>query len=160
MPEEEKQPNTESLNTVLITENTAPQKKVIGRPFPKGVSGNPAGKPKGTKHLSSLLKQALNDKEDVEIKDKDGNVIKRVTFAEALIHRLKKIVINGEDKEAIKAIAETFDRAEGKARGSMNIGFDEEVKEIKTIIVHKTIDDYNRDRDIGEERTEPSEDNG
>lgn len=33
-----------------IVENTAPKQRVIGRPFPKGVSGNPAGKPKGSRH--------------------------------------------------------------------------------------------------------------
>lgn len=35
----------------MVAENTAPQqrKRVIGRPFQKGQSGNPAGRPKGAR---------------------------------------------------------------------------------------------------------------
>jgi hypothetical protein len=37
--------------------NTARNQR--GRPFPKGVSGNPAGKPKGTKHRRTILTEML-----------------------------------------------------------------------------------------------------
>jgi Family of unknown function (DUF5681) len=37
------------------------QKPVRGRPFQKGVSGNPAGKPKGTRNRATLLAEALLD---------------------------------------------------------------------------------------------------
>ena len=40
-------------------ENSA--KKQRGRPFPKGISGNPAGKPKGTRHKATQLAEALLD---------------------------------------------------------------------------------------------------
>lgn len=33
------------------------------RPFPKGVSGNPAGKAPGTKHLATWIQEMLNDEE-------------------------------------------------------------------------------------------------
>lgn len=33
------------------------------RPFPPGVSGNPAGKPKGTKHISTWIQELMNDEE-------------------------------------------------------------------------------------------------
>lgn len=32
-------------------------------PWKSGVSGNPAGKPKGTKHISTLIQELLNDEE-------------------------------------------------------------------------------------------------
>lgn len=33
------------------------------KPFPKGVSGNPNGKPKGTKHINTWVQQLLHDEE-------------------------------------------------------------------------------------------------
>jgi Family of unknown function (DUF5681) len=38
---------------------TAPKERVIGRPFPRGASGNPAGRPKGAR--SKLGEQFLQD---------------------------------------------------------------------------------------------------
>jgi hypothetical protein len=43
--------------------------------FKPGESGNPAGKPKGTKHLSTHIQEMLNDP-DFELKLKDGTVLK------------------------------------------------------------------------------------
>lgn len=34
-------------------------RRVRGRPFPKGVSGNPKGRPKGSKHRATVLAEAL-----------------------------------------------------------------------------------------------------
>lgn len=72
--------------------------------FKPGQSGNPAGKPKGTKHLSTILRAMLN--EEIEI---DGKLIK---FDQALIKKLLKKASEGD----IKAIQEVFDRTEGKAK--------------------------------------------
>lgn len=35
-----------------------------GRPFPRGESGNPTGRPKGTKNLNKLLMEKLEDRAD------------------------------------------------------------------------------------------------
>lgn len=37
----------------MTVDNTAPeqQKRVVGKPFPKGVSGNPNGRPKGARSI-------------------------------------------------------------------------------------------------------------
>lgn len=42
-----------------------------------GQSGNPAGKPKGTKHLSTYIQEALTD-ENFELKLKDGTIMKEM----------------------------------------------------------------------------------
>lgn len=58
----------------------------LGR-FPPGVSGNPAGKPKGTKHLTTLLFEALQ--KQVPNKDK--------TYQDLLIERiLNDAIIKGK----------------------------------------------------------------
>lgn len=44
--------------------------------FQPGESGNPAGKPKGTKHLSTHIQEMLND-EKFELKLKSGEIIKQ-----------------------------------------------------------------------------------
>jgi Family of unknown function (DUF5681) len=44
-----------------MTETTA--KKQRGRPFQKGQSGNPAGRPKGSRHRTTLAMEALLDGE-------------------------------------------------------------------------------------------------
>lgn len=72
--------------------------------FKPGQSGNPKGLPKGTKHLSTLLKAMLNEEVMVE-----GKLIK---FDQALIKKLLKKASEGD----IKAIQEVFDRTEGKAK--------------------------------------------
>ena len=39
------------------TDKTAEKQQVVGRPFPKGISGNPAGRPKGSISVMTKLKQ-------------------------------------------------------------------------------------------------------
>ncbi len=45
----------------MVTENTAGQQR--GRPFRKGMSGNPRGKPKGARHKATMAAEALLDGE-------------------------------------------------------------------------------------------------
>lgn len=60
----------------MIGKNQTPD---IGKDtqFKPGESGNPAGKPKGTKHLSTHIQNALND-ENFELKLKDGTILKEM----------------------------------------------------------------------------------
>lgn len=53
--------------------------------FQAGVSGNPAGRPKGTKFLSTLLKEAL----EKPVLNKEGQPTGK-TYAEMLIQRILK----------------------------------------------------------------------
>lgn len=51
---------------------TPPPKETRWKP---GQSGNPEGKPKGTKHISTHIQEMLNDP-DFELKLKDGTILK------------------------------------------------------------------------------------
>lgn len=79
------------------------------QPFSKGISGNPRGKPKGSKHLSTILGELLQ----VKIKSEDfieekcvKQPVGRIIILE-LIRRAKE----GD----LKAIGMILDRLEGKA---------------------------------------------
>ena len=76
--------------------------------FKEGESGNPHGRPKGTRNLSTILKAMLE--EDVEVVI-DGKKERR-QFQEVIIRKLLKKANDGE----IRAIIEIFDRVEGKAK--------------------------------------------
>jgi hypothetical protein len=69
-------------------QKTTEEKRVIGRPFPKGVSGNPAGRPK-RKTLTELIHEKLD-------KTPDGwdNLVKLVLVQ----------VFNKRDKEILKEL--------------------------------------------------------
>lgn len=78
----------------------APRKRVVGRPFPKGVSGNPGGRARGPK-LSTLIAAEL-EKATVE-----GSAI---TKAQVIAARLVNLAEAGD----LGAIREILDRLEGK----------------------------------------------
>ena len=67
----------------------------------KGQSGNPAGKPKGRLHLSTILAQRLEE---------GDNSVK-------LVDRLIRIATSdaSKDTDSLSAIGEILDRMEGKA---------------------------------------------
>lgn len=71
-------------------ENTSPKpaRDEQGRLLPGQISLNPAGKPKGSKHITTLLVEALKKRKD----DKTGK-----TYEELLIERiLTEIIIKGK----------------------------------------------------------------
>lgn len=74
------------------------------KPFQPGQSGNPEGRQKGTKNMSTILKEMLELETEVE------GV--RMTYKDAIIKKLIKKSNAGN----MKAIQEVFDRTEGKAK--------------------------------------------
>ena len=81
------------------------------KPFKKGQSGNPKGRPKKIPELRELLANVLGD-------EKDGK-----TAAEAILMALRNKAIKGD----VRAAELLLDRAYGKARQDfdMNIGITE-----------------------------------
>jgi len=70
-------------------------------PYPPGVSGNPAGKPKGAKHLTTKLWEALQQK----VKGTDD------TFADKLIQRILNDAIVKGNTTLITVILNRIDGA-------------------------------------------------
>ncbi len=73
-----------------------------GRYLP-GQSGNPDGRPAGAISLTSLLREALAER------DRDG----RRTKARAVIDALLEAACDGDAKVNLKAIEQVFDRIDG-----------------------------------------------
>lgn len=85
--------------------------------FKKGESGNPLGKPVGTKSLSTILKNMLEEEIDVELED--GTKQKK-PFQDVIIRALIKQAKKGN----MKAIQEIFDRVEGRPNQSIQVDGD------------------------------------
>lgn len=79
-----------------------------GNKFEKGESGNPNGRPKGTKNLSTILREMLEEDIDVVV---DG-VKSKKQFQEVIIRKLLKKAHDGD----IRAIMEIFDRVDGRPK--------------------------------------------
>lgn len=83
------------------------QKKKDTR-FQPGVSGNPAGKPKGARHFSTLIREAIQKvAEDTGTSD-DKEIVK------ALVKKAKE----GD----LKAVDMVLDRVDGKAEQTITMG--------------------------------------
>ena len=70
------------------------KKRIIGRPFVKGQSGNPAGKPKGTISITQEIKRKL-----AEIPPNE-----RKTYLQILITKILKKALLDEEEPMIKLI--------------------------------------------------------
>lgn len=80
--------------------------------FKPGESGNPKGKPKGTRSLSTILKEMLD--EDIEVIEGSSKTKKK--FADVIVRQLMQKANKGD----IKAIQEIWDRMEGKAKQTID----------------------------------------
>ncbi|MGL4562710.1 MAG: DUF5681 domain-containing protein [Brevinema sp.] len=67
--------------------------------FRKGASGNPKGRPKGSKNLKTILKKELEEKMTIQEKGKT----KKVTKQEAIVKTLVNNTLKG-DKNAMQAL--------------------------------------------------------
>lgn len=115
-------------NTVDNTENADNYRN------PDGTfkAGNP-GKPKGTKHFATLIKEALK-KGRVKYKDPITGEETIITKEQALIQNLTdKAVLHGGSLDAIEVV---LDRVEGKPKTSVAIGPDDEIDGVEIEIVY------------------------
>ena len=85
------------------------------KPFPKGVSGNPAGKPKGVPNSKTRLLRLL---ELVQVKT---NPITGEKEEFTVAEQLDLMVLQKAFKGDLRAYQEVMDRLEGKAKQSTEL---------------------------------------
>jgi hypothetical protein len=83
--------------------HSAPKKKVVGRPFPKGVSGNPGGRPK-TKPISDMFRVIFDDPATVK-----------------LIQANVKKTLTAKGMAGVLLLNHITDRLEGKMPDELNV---------------------------------------
>ena len=97
----------------LETTSTAKQQRkmnpenIENHKWEKGVSGNPHGRPIGSRSLSTILQEML----DEEILVNEGGEQTKKALSDVIIRKLIRKAHDGD----IRAIHEIFDRIEGKA---------------------------------------------
>jgi hypothetical protein len=80
-----------------------PARKDIGRPFPKGVSGNPRGRPKRGESYSDLIREMAMLK---DVRDARGALIER---KRAIVEKLYSKAIRDGDPSSIKLLMDHDD---------------------------------------------------
>lgn len=89
------------------------------KPIQKGTVLNPAGREKGSKNLTTYLKELLNMEVNVMQKHANGAPagIVKMTYRDKILKALATKASNGD----VRAIIEIFDRVEGKAKQSVEL---------------------------------------
>ena len=105
-------------DTEPAAETTADYQVGYGKPprhtgFQKGRSGNPKGRPKGSKNLATLLTEALDEKVQVTEDGKRRRVTKRELVIKQLVNKSASA-----DLRAIKQLTDIVERAERRAADS------------------------------------------
>lgn len=110
-------PTVQDTQNVPIVENITNKqvykKKLGGRGgkgFMPGVSGNPAGKPKGARHFSTLIREAI-----IKVAEGDAEPTD-ILIVQQLVTKAKK----GD----LAAIDRVIDRVDGKAEQTINLDAD------------------------------------
>ena len=84
-------------------------------PFPKGISGNPAGKPKGVEHSKTRLLRLL------QLVTKVRNPVTGEDEEFTIAEQLDMKIIAKAMKSDIRAYQEILDRLEGRAKQTSEI---------------------------------------
>lgn len=90
---------------------------VVGRPFRKGQSGNPGGRPKGKTSGNALVRELLEEIIEYEQVIKGKKTKLKGTAYEIMIRRLRQEALNGDHW----AFRELANRGYGMPRQSMEV---------------------------------------
>lgn len=92
------------------------EENIIPHQFKPGVSGNPAGKPKGTRSISSIIREYLEA--EIEVTDPITKTKGKKKISEVISLKMLQQAINGD----MRAMQEILDRTEGKAAQRIDFG--------------------------------------
>lgn len=98
----------EKTNAKQTQRNKFPPKNKIGNRFKKGESGNPKGRPKLTKLTDALREQLAETNPDAP--------------EETIAEQIARALISEAKLGNIAAIREVFDRSEGRAPLTLDVG--------------------------------------
>lgn len=98
-----------------------------------GQSGNPLGRPKGSRNISTILKEIL----DYEISARDPISGEKITVPISTIvnARLVRKAMDGDNK----AIREIYDRIEGRPKQKLDVTADMKVKDFLNNCMNKAM---------------------
>jgi hypothetical protein len=99
----------------VTAENNEPKRPVVGRPFAKGQTGNPGGRPKVVVEIQALLEEA----------------------APHAAARIIALIKSDDEKIAVTASNSILDRVLGKARESVEVTSDGLSDLLRAIVVAK-----------------------
>ena len=108
---------TEDINA---EEQHGNSKKIVGKPFPPGVSGNPGGRPKGSISLVNMMRE----------RHKMIGPDQKRSIAEHLIDNIMQDALDGKDTQ-LKLL---LNYVEGMPRQSLDIGNDGELPFLITVV--------------------------
>jgi hypothetical protein len=104
-------PKVDDINRERSPEKQ-PKNRPAGKPFVKGQSGNPKGRPPKRECLTSLLKDEL---ERINASDAEGR-----TWKELIVNATLRLAIAGN----AVALREVWDRVDGKVRQDLGVKTD------------------------------------
>lgn len=84
--------------------------------FPKGISGNPKGRPRGSKNFKTILSQELQRKVTIT----SGGKPKQVRKIEAITMRVTQKALEGDHKAIDTIIKATIDDTDQSARSVLS----------------------------------------
>jgi hypothetical protein len=108
-----------------MEKNSTRTAKVIGKPFQKGETGNPNGRPKGQRNFATIYREAI----EKIAKSKD---ITAEEFEVQLVEQAIRKGFNGDTR----FYTDTLDRIHGKALQKQEINNPD--GNLKTIIINKS----------------------
>lgn len=79
--------------------------------FAKGASGNPAGRPKGSKNLATHINEAVHKK--VRVNTENG--VRHIPRIEAALTQLFNLALGGKNRQAIRDVIQLAQLAEQSA---------------------------------------------
>lgn len=109
--------NDPSDNRAVAPQEVGYKKPPKETQFKKGTSGNPVGRPKGSKNQTTILAQIAEETHRIKI---DGH-IRDVKIIDLLFYRLRQMALQGDEK-ALGAYTDWLNRLQDETESSWSVG--------------------------------------